>query len=120
MDCAICLNENTTHFVLCCGHSFHPDCLKQWYLKGDIGNTCPICRTTICFKGMYKQKAEWTEEREETRYESSWKTQLTELFEAFDEVYEDIRTDDDDEVWNLTSEDLMDSLSIWYPSIISG
>ena len=35
-----------------CGHSFHKDCIKNWYVKTDIESStkCPMCRDKIIFK----------------------------------------------------------------------
>jgi len=43
-NCAVCcsninLGENAQ--LIPCGHMFHPDCIKPWFMQH---NTCPICR----------------------------------------------------------------------------
>ena len=42
-NCSICCDtaQNTFH-ELPCGHSFHADCIIQWFRSG--GPTCPLCR----------------------------------------------------------------------------
>jgi hypothetical protein len=47
VECAICLdtlNENNRIKLNECGHIFHSNCFKLWYLKRD---ECPICRANI-------------------------------------------------------------------------
>lgn len=39
-ECAICWQPKETLNFLKCGHSFHPECLKNWTQP-----TCPSCRT---------------------------------------------------------------------------
>lgn len=42
--CSICLeiiNKNPKNLL--CNHSFHSDCILQWFVESD---TCPICRTS--------------------------------------------------------------------------
>jgi len=42
-NCSICCDtsQNTFH-ELPCGHSFHGDCIIQWFRSG--GPSCPLCR----------------------------------------------------------------------------
>jgi len=43
-NCAICctdINLGERAQLIPCGHMFHPDCTKPWFLEH---NTCPICR----------------------------------------------------------------------------
>jgi hypothetical protein len=45
--CSICLTdlqqqENNTHIIPECGHSFHSNCLIEWLRIGD--KSCPMCR----------------------------------------------------------------------------
>ncbi|XP_038993509.1 NEP1-interacting protein-like 2 isoform X2 [Hibiscus syriacus] len=41
--CIICQEEDDEEMgKLCCGHSFHIECIKQWLVHK---NTCPVCKT---------------------------------------------------------------------------
>ncbi|OMO49476.1 Zinc finger, RING-type [Corchorus olitorius] len=43
--CTICQEEyeaDEETGKLCCGHSFHIQCIKQWLVQK---NTCPVCKT---------------------------------------------------------------------------
>lgn len=43
-NCAICCNDvklGENAQLIPCGHMFHPDCIKPWFMEH---NTCPICR----------------------------------------------------------------------------
>lgn len=83
MECAICYCDMTTARTLTCGHSFCGACLKNWYLKGvsGAGQTCPMCRRAIYFKGFHKLREDWAED--------AWETQISEVFgQAIDECFE--------------------------------
>ncbi len=41
MVCSICLEECNKPFMTSCNHTFHVECIEEWYKKD---NTCPICR----------------------------------------------------------------------------
>jgi hypothetical protein len=44
--CSICLeDEPTSHVSLSCGHTFHEDCITEWF-KQNKTCTCAICRGT--------------------------------------------------------------------------
>jgi len=43
-NCAVCCNDiklGDKAQLIPCGHIFHPDCIKPWFMQH---NTCPICR----------------------------------------------------------------------------
>ena len=47
-ECSICMSDDTTAHLkgkLPCGHTFHENCIKQWFLHSK--NTCPYCRCVI-------------------------------------------------------------------------
>ena len=56
-----------------CGHVFHSECIKQWFMKidSDSSGNCPMCRAKIAFsnkrgllnRSMYLKK-HWKEEKE--------------------------------------------------------
>lgn len=60
MECPVCFEEPRVTCVFKCGHSFCYCCVKQWYQNGS-GN-CPMCRASMCFKGMLEMRKRWEEE----------------------------------------------------------
>ena len=46
VDCAICLEElkENNKIILECNHSFHLECIKEWFKNN---NTCPFCRRIV-------------------------------------------------------------------------
>lgn len=48
-ECSICMSDDITSSSLKgklpCGHTFHENCIKQWFLHSK--NTCPYCRCVI-------------------------------------------------------------------------
>lgn len=40
--CAVCLETSTDSHALSCGHSFHVQCIVDWFRTGS--NRCPVCR----------------------------------------------------------------------------
>jgi hypothetical protein len=49
-ECTICLSDDNTNNdmgKLPCGHTFHTNCITQWFQKNKT--TCPNCRTVINF-----------------------------------------------------------------------
>ncbi len=53
MECPVCY-DNDAKCKFTCGHTFCDSCTKKWIQKGNT--TCPMCRASICFKGITKQK----------------------------------------------------------------
>ena len=46
IDCAICFEQftkNTSIHILECEHTFHSECLYDWYSKPGANYTCPLC-----------------------------------------------------------------------------
>lgn len=80
MECPVCY-ENEAQCRFTCGHGFCKECTKTWYMKGK--STCPMCRGSMCFKGITKLKKRWYREKQEQVY-----IDLTERI--FDELGEDI------------------------------
>ena len=62
MECSVCYGESGPFQKLCCGHHFCSGCIKNWYLKGAAGSSCPMCRAPIYFKGFHKVREEWAVE----------------------------------------------------------
>ena len=62
MECPVCY-ECSSECTFVCGHSFCYQCVKTWYQKGS--QTCPMCRTTMCFRGGRCAKKEWDQEKRE-------------------------------------------------------
>jgi hypothetical protein len=67
-----------------CGHGFCEGCTKSWYMKGK--SSCPMCRASMCFKGITKLKKEWYREKQEETY----KNLLIQMFDELIEEYDDI------------------------------
>ena len=79
-ECDICYGESGPFQKLCCGHTFCTGCVKNWYLKGVAGASCPMCRAPIYFKGFHKVRDEWNEE--------AWENKCDEVFsQAIDECF---------------------------------
>jgi hypothetical protein len=79
MECPVCYAADAK-LTTRCGHSFCFDCVKKWLVASNEGGkpSCPMCRTTLHFKGIHKiQHA-----LEEERYER-------ECSELFDECIQD-------------------------------
>lgn len=83
MDCPICYESN----ILCrftCGHSFCHACTKKWYTTGQP--TCPMCRKSICFKGILKTRRKWYQEKREQVYTDLMTQVFDELFEDYSDI----------------------------------
>lgn len=82
-DCPICYESD----ALCkftCGHSFCYKCTKKWYKKGQP--TCPMCRASMCFRGILKKKQKWYEEKREEVYTDLMTQVFDELFEEYSDI----------------------------------
>lgn len=78
-ECGICYCDGS-QCKLVCGHKFCKGCIKEWYHKG-TNPSCPMCRRSLYFKGLYKLAPRWAEEREEQAEEDAWLEQVNEIFE---------------------------------------
>lgn len=76
--------ENEARCRFTCGHGFCEGCTKTWYMKGK--SSCPMCRASMCFKGITKLKKEWYREKQEETY----KNLLVQMFDELMEEYDDI------------------------------
>ncbi|CAL5214468.1 unnamed protein product [Lathyrus oleraceus] len=50
IDCRVCLSEfkeGDTVRNLNCEHTFHKDCLDEWFLQDQYCATCPLCRNKV-------------------------------------------------------------------------
>eukprot|EP00826_Nyctotherus_ovalis_P033878 TRINITY_DN2765_c0_g1_i4.p1 TRINITY_DN2765_c0_g1~~TRINITY_DN2765_c0_g1_i4.p1 ORF type:complete len:372 (+),score=87.65 TRINITY_DN2765_c0_g1_i4:220-1335(+) len=70
-NCAICCNDinlSEKAQLLPCGHMFHPDCIKPWFMEH---NTCPICRYELPTDDPYYEEIRKRnlEQRQEQRSE---------------------------------------------------
>ena len=62
MECSICYTDQKM-CKLSCNHLFCKSCIKTWYLAGTNGvgdSTCPMCRTSLEFKGSEFVKLMWS------------------------------------------------------------
>lgn len=75
MECAVCYSETGPFRKLCCGHEFCGGCIKQWYMKGAAGASCPMCRAPVYFKGFHAVRDEWAEEQ--------WRTKCAETIDEY-------------------------------------
>ncbi len=83
--CSVCM-DNTLNCKLVCGHEFCSECVKEWYHKcGGHGPSCPMCRQSLYFKGMYKITQHWDEEK----YENQIQGVYSEMFDAICDEMED-------------------------------
>jgi hypothetical protein len=75
-ECPVCYSAPAT-VTTRCGHKFCFGCMKQWLAKSteESKPTCPMCRTTVHFKGLQKI----AQALEEERYEN----QCSDLFDEF-------------------------------------
>ncbi len=60
--------ENEACCKFTCGHNFCNQCTKNWYQKGQ--STCPMCRASMCFKGIMRAKKIWHREKQEETYKN--------------------------------------------------
>ena len=63
MECSVCYEKTNAPARLRCQHVFCKPCLKSWYLKGENGNTCPMCRADMVCRKNYKLFRTWDDER---------------------------------------------------------
>ena len=48
--CNICFdNASDPHYLTCCNHYFHSDCMREWLREK---YTCPLCRHSLAYR-MY-------------------------------------------------------------------
>lgn len=81
MECPVCY-ECATLCTFTCGHAFCDACTKKWYTKG-AHPTCPMCRSSICFRGILKKKRVWYQDRLEGVYTNLMTQVCDELFEDY-------------------------------------
>lgn len=67
-----------------CGHGFCKECTKSWYMKGK--SSCPMCRASMCFKGIIKLKKIWHREKQEQTYENLVDHMFDELMEEYSDI----------------------------------
>ena len=126
-ECPICYFEMESPQIikLRCGHSYHKDCLKKWYLKGVSGTNCPMCRSNIYFSRCTKILGKWEEEREEVRMNESFTNELSNLFDSYEIVFDEINNEVDEskkktetsEMWEVVAEDLVEVLKDYFDTM---
>ena len=83
MECPVCYESDAKcHYT--CGHSFCYDCTKNWCKKDK--KSCPLCRTSICFKGITKLKMEVVNEIKEQTYIDMMSQIMLELSDDYMDV----------------------------------
>ena len=107
MECAVCYGEIGPFQKLCCGHTFCTGCVKNWYLKGAAGSSCPMCRAPIYFKGFRAVRDQWNEEAYETRCAEILSEVIDESIAEANEMAEDF-PDYRDEILEDTMQDLVE------------
>jgi len=88
MECPVCYEECSC-LKLVCGHSICRGCVKEWTLKG-CNDGCPMCRKSLYYRGFWKQRKQWQDERLETRYSEKLDSIFGELIEDFYEDFIDL------------------------------
>jgi hypothetical protein len=83
MECPVCY-ESEACCKFTCGHSFCKDCTKTWYMKGK--SSCPMCRASMCFKGITKMKKLWYREKREETYVNLVNHMFNELMEDYSDI----------------------------------
>jgi hypothetical protein len=80
-ECPICYDrEATCRFI--CKHAFCYQCTQQWYERGS--DSCPLCRRSICFKGITQMKRLWDRRAKDVLFA-----------DLIDELADDLHTTDD-------------------------
>jgi Zinc finger, C3HC4 type (RING finger) len=77
----VCYAETGPFQKLCCGHVFCKGCIKNWYLKGASGSSCPMCRRPVYWRGFHKVREEWEEEAYEHKCAEVFSQALDDAFE---------------------------------------
>jgi|FLMP01.1.fsa_nt_emb hypothetical protein len=67
MECPVCYCD-TDLVHLTCGHHLCTTCTKRWYIQHEENATCPMCRDSLCFRGIIHKKKVWNSERCEQVY----------------------------------------------------
>ena len=81
MECPVCYEcDARCEFV--CGHSFCYQCVKTWYQKGS--HTCPMCRASICFRGLLGARRVWECEKRAYEHEDILASVVEELFDELE------------------------------------
>jgi len=76
--------ESEARCQFTCGHGFCKDCTKTWYMKGR--STCPMCRGSMCFRGITKLKKEWYQEKREQVLQDLMTQILDELMDEYHDI----------------------------------
>jgi len=76
--------ENKACCKFTCGHDFCHTCTKSWFQKGH--STCPMCRGSMCFRGIIDLKKKWHQDR----YEGVYTDLVSRIFDELVGEYSDI------------------------------
>ena len=82
MECPVCYSAEAK-LTTRCGHTFCFDCVKRWLVASDEEDkpTCPMCRTTLHFKGIQKIQYALAEERYERKCSELFDECIQDTFE---------------------------------------
>lgn len=89
-ECSICYDDDAK-CKLVCGHVFHHECIKNWYIKGD-NKTCPICRHDIYFRGIRKRRHRWEEQGNEDKIGEIFTKYIMEITKNTNEEIRNVQT----------------------------
>jgi hypothetical protein len=79
-ECSVCFGEEGSFQKLSCGHAFCMGCIKNWYLKGAAGSSCPMCRAPVYFKGFHRVRDQWNEDAHDAKCAEVFGDALDERF----------------------------------------
>ena len=79
-ECSVCYGESGPFQKLCCGHTFCTGCIKNWYLRGAAGSSCPMCRAPVYFKGFHMVRDRWNEDARDAKCAEVFGDALDERF----------------------------------------
>ena len=90
MECTVCYSESGPFQKLCCGHVFCKACVKNWYLRGASGSSCPMCRRPMYWSGFHKVRDQWNEEAYVHKCDEVFGEALDDAFEEAQEFAESL------------------------------
>lgn len=80
MECPICFTDSNLT-TLVCSHHICIHCVEDWYPRNP---SCPLCRKSLYFRGMYKKKLEWVNNRQYIIQDKVYSRLIDSLFEDYE------------------------------------